>query len=144
MLGFSRWTNAAFVVISLTILSTSAQACSQGQVRPGDSPSSQVFIPGQYGVTPPRLVRPIIADYSEQARTAKFQGFCIVQLIVDSKGNPKDVHVLKPIGMGLDENAVTAARRARFEPGTYNGKPVAVRLSVKVNFSHSPASLAKK
>jgi outer membrane biosynthesis protein TonB len=36
--------------------------------------------------------------------------------------------------MGLDENAVDAVRRYRFEPSTFQGKPVPVEIDVEVNF----------
>jgi outer membrane biosynthesis protein TonB len=36
--------------------------------------------------------------------------------------------------MGLDEKAVEALRMWRFQPGTKDGHPVAVEISVEVNF----------
>ena len=46
----------------------------------------------------------------------------------------RGVHVLRGVGMGLDEKAVAAVQQYRFKPATQNGKPVAVYLNVEVNF----------
>jgi hypothetical protein len=40
----------------------------------------------------------------------------------------------RPIGFGLDENAVEAIQKARFEPAMKNGKPVPVMLDLAVQF----------
>lgn len=55
-------------------------------------------------------------------------------LFVDESGVPRNVHVVRPLGMGLDDNAVDAVRRYRFEPSTFQGKPVPVEIDVEVNF----------
>ena len=47
---------------------------------------------------------------------------------------PKNVHVLRGVGMGLDEKAVQAVQQYKFKPALQNGKPVAVYLNVEVNF----------
>jgi TonB family protein len=35
---------------------------------------------------------------------------------------------------GLDEQAVTARKKWRFQPGTKDGKPVAVEVTVEMSF----------
>jgi len=47
----------------------------------------------------------------------------------------QQVEVVKPLGMGLDEAAIATVRTWKFEPGTLDGKPVAVKLSADVSFS---------
>jgi protein TonB len=44
------------------------------------------------------------------------------------------VHVLRGVGMGLDEKAVEAVQQYKFKPALKNGSPVAVYLNVEVNF----------
>jgi periplasmic protein TonB len=107
-----------------------------GQVRPGDPLPSPVYYPGEDGVSAPRLIHSVAAAYSEEARRAKFRGICLVKLIVDEHGMPRNVHELRPIGMGLDKSAIEAVKQERFEPGTYYGKPVAVTFSVEVQFDN--------
>ncbi|MCP4660446.1 MAG: energy transducer TonB [bacterium] len=58
----------------------------------------------------------------------------IVQVVIDAEGNVTDVKVLKGLPMGLDEKAVEAFWKWRFEPATLNGKPVAVYYNLTMNF----------
>ena len=57
-----------------------------------------------------------------------------LQLIVDAEGNPQNVHVTRPLGMGLDEKALEAVRQYKFKPAMYQGHPVAVQIIVNVDF----------
>ena len=85
-------------------------------------------------------VRPPIAiftpdpEFSEEARKAKFSGNVVVSLIVGADGKPRNVHVLRGVGMGLDEKAVEAVQQYKFKPALQNGKPVAVYLNIDVTF----------
>ena len=92
-----------------------------------------VYKPGG-GVSAPRLVHSVTPQFSEEARAAKFQGICIVTMIVDTNGMPQNVHVTRPLGKGLDEKAIEAVKQYRFEPAIYEGHPVSVQVSVQVNF----------
>jgi len=86
------------------------------------------------GVSAPVAYYQPDAEFSEEARKAKFQGLVTVGLIVDANGNPQNVHVVRGVGMGLDEKAVEAVKLYKFHPAMENGKPVAVALNVEVNF----------
>ena len=86
------------------------------------------------GVSSPVLTFKVDPEFSEEARRAKFMGVVLVNLIVDQNGNPQNVHVLRGVGMGLDEKAVAAVKQYRFKPAREAGKPVAVELNVEVNF----------
>ena len=86
------------------------------------------------GVMPPRLTFDPDPTFSAAARQRKFQGVEVVGLTVDSHGEPHDVHVVRPLGMGLDELAVQTVRRYKFVPAIYNGRMVAVEINIEVNF----------
>src|SRR5215813_4901667 len=73
-------------------------------------------------------------EYSEEARKAKYQGTCVLWLIVDSQGKPRDIKVARSLGLGLDEKAIEAVRNWRFDPAMKDGKPVAVQINVEVSF----------
>ena len=73
-------------------------------------------------------------EYSEEARKAKFQGSVIVALIVDEKGNPQGIRVVRPLGLGLDEKAIEAVQKWRFKPGQKDGRPVPVTAQIEVSF----------
>jgi len=74
------------------------------------------------------------AEFSDEARRNKLQGICIISLIVDAKGFPRNPRVTRSLGMGLDEKALEAVEKYRFKPSLKNGRPVAVTISVAVNF----------
>jgi TonB family protein len=99
---------------------------------PGDGNS--IYAPGQRGVIAPTLLIAPEAEFSDEARRNKYQGTCMLSVIVDAHGNPQNVHVIRALGMGLDQKALEAVRRYRFKPGTKDGKPVPVLISVAVDF----------
>ncbi len=86
------------------------------------------------GVSAPRALDAPDPAYSEEARKAKYQGTVVLWMIVDPNGVPQQVRVTRKLGMGLDEKAIEAVRKWKFEPARKDGKPVAVQISVEVNF----------
>lgn len=86
------------------------------------------------GVLPPREIFAPEPEYSEEARKAKYQGTCVLAVVVGPDGIPRDIRVQNTLGMGLDEKAIEAVKKWRFEPAKKDGRPVAVLISVQVNF----------
>jgi periplasmic protein TonB len=86
------------------------------------------------GVLPPRPINSPEAEFSEEARKAKYQGTCLVGMVVGVDGIPRNVRVLSTLGMGLDEKAIEVAKKYRFEPAMKDGHPVAVEIAVEVDF----------
>jgi TonB family protein len=58
----------------------------------------------------------------------------MISVIVDAQGNPRNPHVFRALGMGLDEKAMEAVLRYRFKPAMKDGRPVPVMITVAVNF----------
>jgi protein TonB len=85
-------------------------------------------------VRPPVAIFTPDPEFSEEARKAKFSGNVMVSLIVDPSGKPRNVHVLRGVGMGLDQKAVEAVEQYKFKPAMKDGKPVAVYVNIEVNF----------
>jgi TonB family protein len=86
------------------------------------------------GVFPPAVLSKVEPLYSDQARNAKLQGNVLVQLVVDEHGLPRQIRVMRSLGMGLDEKAVEAVQRWRFRPGMKDGHAVSVQATIEVNF----------
>jgi protein TonB len=86
------------------------------------------------GVSAPRVLYSPDPEYSEEARRAKYQGSVVLWIVVGPDGRVRDVRVQRTLGLGLDEKAIEAVRRWRFEPAKKNGQPVAVQVNVEVNF----------
>jgi periplasmic protein TonB len=99
----------------------------------GGNVGEGVMHPGG-GVMPPSMLSQVDAEYSEEARKAKFSGNVEVYVVVDEQGNPTHVRVVRGVGMGLDEKAVEAVRQWKFKPGMQHGKPVKVDVYVDVMF----------
>ena len=86
------------------------------------------------GVSQPKILSKIEPEYSEEARKAKFQGAVVLQIVVDEKGNPRDIKIIRPLGLGLDQKAIEAVEKWKFSPGLKDGKPVPVYAQIEVNF----------
>ena len=89
---------------------------------------------GSQGVAGPSLRYAPSPTYPKAARKAHIEGIVIVGLIVDGRGNARDVHVVHSLETDLDQAAVAAVSRYRFTPAMYNGKPVPVEINIEVNF----------
>ena len=85
-------------------------------------------------VSAPTVIYKVEPEYSEEARKAKFSGTVLLSVIIDANGNPREIRVARPLGLGLDEKAIEAVSKWRFRPGTKGGRPVAVQAQVEVNF----------
>jgi TonB family protein len=86
------------------------------------------------GVSPPSVIFKVEPEYSEEARKAKFQGTVVLFVVVDEKGNPRDLKVIRPLGLGLDQKAIEAVEKWRFKPGMKDGRAVPVQATIEVNF----------
>ena len=86
------------------------------------------------GVSAPKAIYSPEPEYSEEARKAKYQGTCVLMLVVGPDGRPRDIRVSRSLGLGLDEKAMEAVKTWKFEPSMKDGKPVAVMISVEVEF----------
>jgi TonB family protein len=87
------------------------------------------------GVSAPVPIFQPEAEFSDEARRAKYQGVCLISLIVDAQGNPQNPRVLRALGMGLDEKALEAVRKYKFKPAMKDGRtPVPVMITIEVNF----------
>jgi len=72
--------------------------------------------------------------YSEWARQARLQGTVVLWIVVDREGNVVCTTNVKPLGLGLDANALETVRTWKFQPAMRDGTPVPVRVMVEVSF----------
>jgi protein TonB len=86
------------------------------------------------GISAPTAISSPDPDYTEEARREKKQGTVVLWLIVDSSGRPRDIHVARGLGFGLDGKAIDAVKQWRFQPALKDGRPVDVQISVEVDF----------
>ncbi len=108
------------------------------RAQSAQAPSKSVAAPRIYhvggDVSAPQLIFSVDPDYSAEAKRARYQGVCVISLVVDAEGNPQRVQVVRHLGKGLDQKAVEAVKQYRFKPGMLHGNPVAVQVNIEVNF----------
>jgi protein TonB len=91
------------------------------------------YRPGS-GIEPPRLVREVRADYTEDARQRGLVGDVVLEIVVRRDGTVGDVKILQGLAGGLNDRAVQAVRQWRFTPARRQGVPVDVVVEVAVEF----------
>jgi TonB family protein len=85
-------------------------------------------------VSPPQAIFSPEPEYSKEAREAKYQGTCVIGLIVEADGSTSHVALISGLGKGLDEKALAAVKSWKFKPALTDGKPVATQIAVEVDF----------
>jgi TonB family protein len=131
---------AAGVVITglmLAIMSGYAVArpFAQGQSQEED------FLKGAYtsdtpGITLPTVKKMVYPKYTSDAMRAKIQGQVEVQAVVLPDGTVGRARVLTSLDkrLGLDDQALAAAKQCTFVPGKLNGQSVAIAVTLKLEF----------
>jgi TonB family protein len=123
--------------LTIVLFSTTPLVPAQAQV-PKDFKgiNTAASVPLRVGgdVTAPRAVYAPDPEFSEVARAAGYEGTCELSVTVDTDGKPRDITVVRKLGMQLDQKAIEALRTWTFEPAHRGGKPVAVQINVEFSF----------
>ncbi len=86
------------------------------------------------GLQPAALVKNVVPVSNDYAQRSEVAGVASYEVILGADGKPLGVAVYRPIGFGLDENAVVAIQKSKFAPAIKDGKPVASVFELAVNF----------
>jgi periplasmic protein TonB len=102
----------------------------------GGGTGGGVYRPGN-GVTLPRVLHEEKPQYTSDAMRAKVQGTVLLECVVRPDGSVGDVQVVRSLDptFGLDQQAVAAARKWRFAPGTRLGEAVPVLITIELQFT---------
>lgn len=95
-------------------------------------------IDSQNVIQAPVKVRHVPPAYPEGARRARVSGLVIIEAAIDTKGNVRDVEVIKSVPE-LDRAAMEAVAQWKFRPSTLDGTPIATIMTVTVTFAMSGA-----
>lgn len=95
----------------------------------------RIYDEADEGLTLPTVIASVKPWYSEGAMRALIQGVVGISGIVESDGSVTDVEVLQSLDHDLDQQAIDAAYRWRFRPGTMDGRPVPVRVTIDMSFT---------
>jgi TonB family protein len=123
----------AIFVFAVPIAIGSSQGTEQKSPLQNDN-SEQPARPGR-GVTSPRLKKEVRPHYSERAKAEKIEGEVLMECVVKADGTVGDIKITKSLDPDLDQAAVDAAKQWEFEPGTRDGKPVAVLVTIAMAFT---------
>lgn len=87
------------------------------------------------GVTSPVLIREVKPGYTKAAMDRKVQGTVEVTAVILADGSVGDVTVKKSLDPDLDAEAIRATKQWKFKPGTKDGTPVPVEVSIELSFT---------
>jgi TonB family protein len=89
------------------------------------------------GVTSPDLIHRTSPQYTAEAMRAKIQGVALLTGIVAVDGTLQDIRISRSLDgtFGLDQEAIKCVRQWRFRPGTRQGQPVPVYVTIEVAFN---------
>lgn len=86
-------------------------------------------------LTPLKIISKPLAVYTDRARSAGVSGLIRLRVGFSADGEVKHILIIKPLGYGLDEQAVRAARGIKFEPAIKDGKPISQVKVVEYSFA---------
>ena len=118
---------AAVAATSGAPLLPSLHAQTERIYKPSDDPT----------ITLPQVVRDVTPSYTAAAMQARIQGTVWLTVVISRDGDVANVTVAKSLDKehGLDEEAVKATRLWKFKPGTKDGKPVPVEVTIEMTFT---------
>jgi len=81
-----------------------------------------------------KILQRVRPSYSDAARRAHIEGVVRLELMVNEDGDVVSARVLQGLGYGLDEAAISAAKRFHFKPATKGGRTVTAPFIIKMRF----------
>jgi TonB family protein len=85
---------------------------------------------------PPSVIHSPDPEYSVAAHNEKIEGSVVLLATIGTDGLAHDIQVARPLGYGLDELAVEALNKWTFKPAMSAGKPVPVKINIKIPFRY--------
>jgi bla regulator protein blaR1 len=140
-LGLAKKATLVFVALVIFLAPIAAgvslampqQVEEQPRAAQKDDPDQPVRPGGR--VIPPRVKKEVKPQYSERAKQQKIEGEVLMECVVKADGTVGDIKVVKSLDPDLDQAAIDAAKLWEFEPGTRDGKPVAVIVTIAMSFT---------
>lgn len=103
-----------------------------GLANPAESKDEPIIDMGP-GIVPPRVTHQVNPVYRDD-EGFRVTGSVLIGLVVSSKGEPEQVHVVRSLEKAVDQSAVEAVQKWQFDAARKNGQPVAVRITVEIRF----------
>jgi TonB family protein len=129
---------AGFTIALTAAIGVSAVAVEKFPMSAELPAQEKVYIPGPgVDITLPTVLREVKPSYTAAAMEKKIQGSVWMWIVVGSDGNVSDAVITRSLDpeYGLDQAALDAASKWKFKPGTKDGQPVAVRVTLELTFT---------
>src|SRR5262245_850868 len=111
-------TRQTAIVISLIFVASPAHAQFVRIANAGSIPNG--------AMTAPTILQSTVPEYTPEALARGIEGVVELQAQADSSGRMRILRVIKGLGFGLDESAISAVREWTFSPALRAGIPVDV------------------
>jgi TonB family protein len=106
----------------------------QAQASSVQSEKKQVYAVGG-AISAPTLIYSVDPKFPRKGTyPSGFQGVVDLKLVVDRKGSPRSIEIVRSLAPSFDEAAMAAVQKYRFKPAMRDGQPVDVSVHVEVNF----------
>ena len=114
----------------------------EGSLDPKRVGATGLVEPDTRAASPPVVVQPVktrhvAPEYPEPARRARIVGEVVIEAVIGIDGTVTDVRVLSGPGSGLREAAARAVSGWRYRPGTVDGRPTEMPVTVRIRFRQS-------
>jgi TonB family protein len=134
--SMSRFRAISSLLVAVAIAGgATVSAVSRLPMSAAATAQAKVYEPGD-GISLPTVVKEVKPEYTKEAMSAKIQGSVWMSVVVGATGDVADVQITRSLDseFGLDARATETAYQWKFRPGTRNGEPVAVRVTVEMTF----------
>ena len=126
-----------FLVIIVVLLLSAAHFAQSAPDKASENSgqnSETVYTAHTIGLTAPRVISQVDPQFTKEAKRAKIYGQVSLLLVVNSAGKATNIRVVQGLGYGLDEKAIEAIGKWKFRPAMKDGTPVAVEITVLMDF----------
>jgi TonB family protein len=89
----------------------------------------------KFGVTAPKPVFTPEPSYTKLAQHPGLQGVVVLSAVIDEAGKVVNPYIVRPLGLGLDEQAIEAVKTWKFKPATRNGQPAKIEMALEIAFN---------
>jgi len=130
--GAFRWdSNIEFVFPKVERMNISPSTAEESE---GSRPAPSAVYRVGNDVSAPRPLSTPDPEYSKEARKKHIEGRVVLAAVIGADGHVYNLRVSQRLGYGLDEEAIRAVKKWKFAPATKDGQPVAVEITIEVNF----------
>ena len=95
--------------------------------------TTETYEPGG-AVKAPKLVHYVEPEFSSQSKEAFIEGVVEISTVVNTEGRSTESRVVHGLNAEEDRTALEALKQWRFQPGTKEGKPVNVKITIEIAF----------